>query len=178
MKKFDAAITRDNIFMLIRYSGITLEEFGNIIGVSKRWIQYLKKGIYDLDISGIEKASIFFNVPFSRITTTAIAPSPHYRKNLQLHHKTNSEYNKILSQNPSIPYLIEFILLNDVDFVSLPEMEIKDVKKILKKYNLNYKGSSLSVEFQKSEFIKHWPHPTKKNTNLYAKNKAPDTTEA
>ncbi|MBD1433527.1 helix-turn-helix transcriptional regulator [Sphingobacterium sp. DN00404] len=169
MKKFNAEITRKNILMLIRYSGITLEEFGNIIGVSKRWMQYLKKGRYDFDISAIEKASIFFNVSFGRLTTTLIAPPDDYRRTLQLHHKNNTEYSKILSENPSIPYTIEFILMKDSEFTTNPNMEIKDVRRILKNYNLVYKGSSLSTELQKSEFVECWPHSTKKNTNIYRK---------
>lgn len=167
MKKFNAVITRENIFMLIRYSGITLEEFGNIIGVSKRWVQYLKKGTYDFDISAIEKASIFFNVAFAKLTTAVIVPPDNYRKTLQLHHKNNTEYSKILSENPSIPYLIEFILMKDEEFTTNQKMEIKDIRRILKRYDLVYDGSSLSTELQKSEFIKCWPHPTKMRTNLY-----------
>lgn len=169
MKKFNAAITRENILMLIRYSGITLEEFGNIIGVSKRWIQYLKKGTYDFDISAIEKASIFFNIPFGKLTTTSLVPTDDYRRSLQLHHKNNIEYSKILSENPSIPYVIEFILLRDNEFNNKSNMEIKDVRKILKNYNLIYKGSSLSTELQKSAFVECKPHPTKKNTNVYSR---------
>lgn len=42
MKNFDAAVTRENIFMLIQHSGITLEKFANVMGLSKRWIQYIK----------------------------------------------------------------------------------------------------------------------------------------
>src|SRR5690606_20913244 len=131
MKKFNAAITRENILMLIRYSGITLEEFGNIIGVSKRWVQYLKKSTYDFDISAIERASIFFNVAFAKLTTALIIPPNNYRKTLQLHHKNNTEYSKILSENPSIPYLIEFILMKDGEFTTTPKMEIKDIRQIL-----------------------------------------------
>ena len=169
MKKFDAEITRKNIFTLVRYSGITLEEFGNIIGVSKRWVQYLKKSVYDFDISAIEKACTFFNIAFTKLTTTIITPQENYRKTLQLYHKKNTEYNKILSENPSIPYLIKFILLKDEEFITSLEMEIKDIKRIIKKYDLVYDGSSLSTELQKSEFIEHWPHPTKKRTYLYKK---------
>lgn len=167
MKKFNAALTRENIFMLIRYSGITLEEFANIIEVSKRWVQYVKQGTYAFDISSIEKASIFFNVDFTKLTTTKIKPAANYRSILQKHHKNNLQYNKLLFENPSIPYAIEFILSEDEDFINGNEMEIKDIKEILKKNGLIYDGSSLSTELQKSEKIQHWPHPTKKKTNVY-----------
>lgn len=169
MKKFNADITKDNIFELIRHSGISLESFGNIIGVSKRWIHYLKKGTYQFDLVGIEKSSEFFNIPFTKLTTTSIVPPNNYRISLQKHHKKNPEYSKILLENPSIPYIIEFVLLIDETFISQKELEIKDVKRILLKYNLIYKGSSLSTEFQKSNFIEHWSHPTKKKTYLYKK---------
>ncbi|WP_313419891.1 helix-turn-helix domain-containing protein [Sphingobacterium multivorum] len=167
MKKFSATITRDNIFILVRYSGLTLEEFGNIMGLSKRWIQYLKEGKYDFDIPSIEKASSFFNVPFTKLTTTIVKPSFGYRKMLESYHKNNIEYSKILSEPPSIPYLIEFILMRDPDFTTRTEMEIKDIRKIISKYDLTYKGSSLSTELQKSDFVEFWPHPTKNRTNLY-----------
>jgi len=167
MKRFNAEITKDNIFELIRHSGISLEAFGNIIGVSKRWVHYLKKGTYKFDLAGIEKACEFFNIQFTKLTTRSIIPPDNYRISLQSYHKRNPEYSKILTENPSISYIIEFVLLKDKTFLSQKEMEIKDVKRILLKYNLVYKGSSLSTEFQKSEFIEHWPHPTKKNTYLY-----------
>src|SRR5690606_24869296 len=103
----------------------------------------LKKGTYNFDISGIEQASIFFNIAFAKLTTAIIAPPDNYRKVLQLHHKNSLEYGKILSENPSIPYLIEFILMKDEEFTTNPEMEIKDIRRILEKYNLVYDGSSL-----------------------------------
>lgn len=167
MKKFSATITRKNIFILIRYTGLTLEEFGNIIGLSKRWVQYVKEGKYDFDIPSIEKASNFFNVPFIKLTTTIVTPSFGYRKMLEAYHKNNTEYSKILSEPPSIPYLIEFILMKDSEFTTRTEMEIRDIRKIIGKYDLDYKGSSLSTELQKSDFVEFWPHPTKNRTNLY-----------
>ncbi|MBD1427705.1 hypothetical protein [Sphingobacterium arenae] len=74
-----------------------------------------------------------------------------------------------MSENPSIPYVIEFILLKDKEFTNNSNMEIKDVRRILKDYNLIYKGSSLSTELQKSGFVECKQHPTKKNTNVYSK---------
>lgn len=112
-------------------------------------------------------ARIFFNVDFTRLTTAQSKPAANYRNILQKHHKTNPEYGKSLSENPSIPYAIEFILTKDNEFVNSDEMEIKEVKRLLEKYDLVYDGSSLSTELQKSDFIQFRPHPFKKRRNLY-----------
>jgi hypothetical protein len=167
MKKFDAVVTRENIFMLIRYSGITLEEFANIVGLSKRWLQYVKSGTYDFDLTSIDKVCMFFNIDFINLTTTKLKLKSNYRSLLQKHHKNNLEYSKILSEPPSISYVIEFILIKDNEFVESDGMEIRNIRKILDKYGLVYKSSSVSNELQKSKFIKFEKHPKKKGTNLY-----------
>lgn len=169
MKNFDAAITRENIFMLIRYSGITLEHFANVIGLSKRWVQYIKSGTYDFDIESINNACKFFDVDFTKITTAKLKPRLNYRSWLQKQHKFNLEYSKILSEAPSIPYAIEFILIKDSEFIEEDGLEIKSIREIFKKYDLVYASSSLSNELQKSNFIKFSKHPKKAQTNLYSK---------
>lgn len=160
--------------MLIRYSGLSLEKTANIIDVSKRWLQYVKKKTHDFDIPTIEKFCAFFNVDFITLTTSKLNLKPDYRSLLQKHHKSNLEYNKILSETPSIPYAIEFILTTDVNFIKSEGMEIKEIRNILEKHNLSYNGSSLSNELRKSEFIEYWDHPTKKNTYLYRIKKQDD----
>lgn len=136
-----------------------MEEFANIIGLSKRWLQYVKSGTYDFDHASIDKACKFFNIDFINLTTLKLKSS--YRSSLQKHHKSNLEYSKILSEAPSISYAIEFILIKDNEFIESDGTEIRKIRKILEKYDLTYKSSSLSNELQKSPFIILKKHPKK-----------------
>lgn len=67
-------------------------------------------------------------------------------------------------------YAIEFVLNKDNEFIESDRTEIRNIRKILEKYGLTYKSSSLSNELQKSPFIIYEKHPNKTQTNLYSKN--------
>lgn len=169
MKDFDKNQTRDNIFLLIHYSGISDEQFSNILGVSLRWFRYIKSGKYDFKIDEIEKASKFFDTPFNSITSKALKPSKNLRSMLITIHKTNTEFLTPLLEPPTIPYAIEFILLNDAEFDN-SRLEIKDISKIFEKRGWRFKSSSISNALkQMTHLISAKPHPTKGGTNLYTK---------
>lgn len=171
MNDFNSTITKDNIFQLLRHSGLTDEQFANIIEISVRWLGYIKNDRYEFKIKEIEKASKFFNVPFNTLTSKRLTISKKLRDNLIITHKSNTEYLKPLLDHPSIPYAIEFTLLDDPDFQGR-ELEVKDIKAIFKKNNWDFASSSISngLKFM-SHLIRVRSHPTKKGTNLYSKRK-------
>lgn len=170
MKIFDASLTKNNILHCIRYSGISDEDFANIIGISIRKFKYIKAEEFSLTINDIEKASAFFKISFDKITTTEISLNKNYRAILLDYHYSNLEYKKILQDKPSIPYAIEFILIASQEFLN-KKMEVKAIKAIIENNGYVYTSSSLTNELQKSEFIEFEPHPTKKGTFVYSKKK-------
>ena len=170
MITFDADLTRENILYCLRFSGISIEGFTNILGVSVRKFKYVKARKSNFNINDIEKASAFFRVSFSKLTTTRITLSGDFRRSLLSHHHNNLEYTKILEDKPSIPYAIQFILITNDEFLE-NKMEVKAIKKLLDKKGFSYASSSLTNELKKSELIDYEPHPSKKGTFLYFKKK-------
>ncbi|AMP99821.1 hypothetical protein AY601_2947 [Pedobacter cryoconitis] len=168
MKHFDANLTRENIFKCISYSGLTDENFANIIGISLRKFQYIKAKKFEFTIKDIEKACTFFKIPFDKITTTSIVLLNNYRESLLDYHIDKLEFKKILQDKPSISFAIEFILIHDSSFLDI-KLEIKNIKAILDKYGYSYTSSSLTNELKKSKFINFEPHPLKKGTFIYSK---------
>src|SRR5690606_1972008 len=155
------------IILLFNKSGLTLENFANILEISIRWLKDIKSSNYIFDIESIKKASEFFNISFKKITTEKIHVPEDLRIILQKRHAKNVEYNKILSDPPSVPFIIDNILVKDDEFIFSDGMELKFVKKIILRYYPGLKLTNLSNDLQKSASIKYWKHPTKKNTNLY-----------
>lgn len=168
MKTFDASLTKNNILRCIRYSGISDEDFSNIIGISIRKFKYIKSEKFSFTINDIKKASTFFKISFDRITTTKISLNKNYRTELLDYHRNNLEYKKILQDKPSIPYAIEFILIAIPEF-SNKKMEVKAIKAMIEEKGYIYASSSLTNELKKSEFIEFEPHPSKKGTFVYSK---------
>lgn len=169
MKDFNKEITRENIFLLLYYSGLTDEQFSNILSVSLRWFRYIKSGKYNFKIEEIERAARFFNIPFNSITSKPLNLSKNFRSLLTDFHKNNTEYLAPLLAAPTIPYAIEFKLLDDPGFKN-KKLEIKDIRSIFEKSGWNFKSSSLSNALKSmSQFINIESHPTKGGTNLYSK---------
>lgn len=169
MNDFNRELTKENIFRLLSYSGLTDEQFANILGVSIRWLEYIKNDTYDFKIPEIEKASKFFNLPFYNITSKQLVISKNLRENLVAVHKNNTEYLKPLLDTPSIPYAIEFKLLDDPDFQG-KELEVKEINKIFEKSGWSFASSSLSNGLkQMGEFIQYRKSPYKEGTHLYSK---------
>lgn len=169
MKAYNAKITTENIKNHFKNSGLTIEVFANVLDVSKRWLEYIfsENEKYEFNPKTIQKACEFFLSDFRKFTTE-IQPVPDdLRVILKKKHIKNIEYNKILSDAPSIPFIIDKILVKDEGFTTSEGLELRFIKKILEKYYSGLKLTNLSSDLQKSEFIEHWPHPTKKNTYLY-----------
>lgn len=171
MKAYNAKITIENTKNYFKSSGLTIEVFANILDVSKRWLEYVfsDNDKYEFTPKTIQKACEFFLTDFRKFTTE-IQPVPDdLRAILKKKHIRNIEYNKILSDAPSVPFIIDKILLKEEEFTMSDGMELKSIKKILWRYYPELKLTNLSGDLQKSVFIEHWPHPTKKNTYLYKK---------
>jgi|SRR5690606_21893555 len=171
MKTFDANIAKINILNYFNKCGITIEAFVNIIGISDRWfklVSSLKKD-YVFDVETVKKSCNFFGVDFHKFTTTICEPPTNLREILQKKHGKNPEYSKILHDIPSLPFIIDNELIYDSEFNSTTEVEVKAIKKIIRKYYPKIELTNLSRTLQKSEFIECKPHPTKKNTNIYSK---------
>ncbi|WP_160069117.1 helix-turn-helix domain-containing protein [Sphingobacterium bovisgrunnientis] len=171
MKAYNAKITTANIKNYFKNSGLTIEVFANVLDVSKRWLEYIfsENDKYEFTPKTIQKACEFFSTDFRKFTTE-IQPVPDdLRVILKKKHLRNIEYTKILSDAPSIPFIIDKILIIDEEFTSSQGIELKYIKEIIWKYYPELKLTNLSSDLQKSDFIEHWPHPTKKNTKLYMK---------
>lgn len=173
MKVYDAQIAKKNILNFFKKSGITIEAFANILGISDRWIKYIQtneKYVFDVEI--VKKASAFFVVEYNIISSTLLTPPNNLRQVLQKKHFKNLEYSKILNDTPSISFIIENVLLIDEDFKSSDGLELKYIKNIIKKYYPNMKLTTLSSELVKSTVIETTKSPIKINTNLYKPKKS------
>lgn len=167
---YNAKITTENIKNHFEKSGLTIEVFANILEVSKRWLEYILAGEknYELAPYTIQKACDFFIADFRKFTTEPQTVPEDFREFLKKKHSRNSEYNKILSDAPSVPFIIDEILAKDDEFISSNGLELKFVKQIIWKYYPGLKLTNLSSDLQKSGFIKHRLHPhKKKKTNIY-----------
>ncbi|MCA5005679.1 hypothetical protein [Sphingobacterium bovistauri] len=172
MNAYNAKITIKNIKNYFEKSGLTIEVFANVLDVSKRWLEYIlaEEKNYEFIANTVQKACDFFVVDFGKFTTELQTVPKDLRELLKIKHSRNSEYSKILSDTPSVPFIINEILINDLEFINSTELELRFVKKIIWKYYSEVKLSNLSADLQKSDLIEHWIHPTKKKkTNLYKK---------
>ncbi|MGJ1242402.1 hypothetical protein [Sphingobacterium siyangense] len=83
MKIYDAQIAKKNILNFFKKSGITIEGFANIIGTSDRWIKYIQsneKYVFDVEI--VKKASAFFAIEYSNMSSTVFNPPDNLRQAL------------------------------------------------------------------------------------------------
>ena len=169
MANYSKEILQENVFTLLRFSGITYEQFANILEISLRKLKYVKNGESEFSIADVSKIAIFFNKSFAEITTQKIEVNRNFRNELLNIYRKNVEYRKILEDRPSIPYAIEFILIFDPEFEN-SGLEVKQILQIFRKYGWDYRSSSVSKELKKmGGLIKLKPHPQKKGVNLYAK---------
>lgn len=169
MKAYNAQITKENILNYFSRSGLTIEAFANLLGISKRWLEYVFSGKenYEFDPNTVQRACDFFVVDFRKFTTDLQQVPSDLRKTLQKKHSKNTEYNKILSDPPSVPFIIENILAKDDEFVESHGMELKSIRRIIRSYYPGLRLTNLSADLQNSESVAHRPHPIKKKTNLY-----------
>ena len=169
MKTFDANIAKINILNYFNKCGLTVESFANILGISDRWFKSVisPKNAFVFDVETVKKACHFFAMDFHKFTSKICEPPRNLREILQKKHAKNTEYSKLLNDDPSLPFIIDNILVYDDEFVSTPGMEGKDIKRIIRKYYPKIEFSNLSKTLQKSEYIHYEPHPTKKKTNVY-----------
>lgn len=169
MANYSREILRENVFNLLRFSGLTFEQFANILEISLRKLKYVKNGESEFSISDVDKIAVFFDVSFTELTTKQVEVTKNFRNELLNIHRRNVEYRKTLEDPPSIPYAIEFVLVFDPDFKH-KELEVKQILHIFRKYGWDYRSSSVSKELKKMvTLIKSKPHPKKKGVNLYSK---------
>lgn len=170
MKAYNAKITSENIKNHFEKSGLTIEVFANILEVSKRWLEYILAGEknYEFAPNTIQKACDFFIADFRKFTTELQIVPKNFREFLKMKHSKNSEYSKILFDAPSVPFIIDEILIKDHEFISSAGLELKFVKQIIWRYYPELKLTNLSSDLQKSASIHQSLHPTKKKkTNIY-----------
>lgn len=169
MANYSKEILQNNVFTLLRYSGITYEQFADILEISLRKLKYVKNGESEFSIADVSKIAIFFDKSFAEITTKKIEVDRNFRNELLNIHRKNVEYRKILEDRPSIPYAIEFILVFDPEFEN-SELEVKQILQIFRKYGWEYRSPSVSKELKRMKsLILSKPHDQKKGTNLYSK---------
>lgn len=169
MNNIDPKIASDNILKLLHNSGISDEEFANLIEISIRWFKYIKSGQYFFKDSEIKIACELFGQKVKHIGDRLFEADNDLRDYLIKIHRNNDRYSAIVNKDPTIPYAIEFKLLNDPDFQKR-KLEVKEINKIFNKYGWDFKSSSLSNALKKmSKYIKHETSPDKKGTHLYSK---------
>ncbi|WP_259016795.1 hypothetical protein [Emticicia fluvialis] len=169
MANYSKEILQENVFNLLHFSGITDEQFANILEISLRKLKYVKKRESEFTIADVNKIALFFDKSFAEITTKKVEVNRNFRNELLSIHRKNVEYRKILEDRPSIPYAIEFILVFDPEFKN-SEFEVKQILQVFRKYGWNYRSPSVSKELKNmSSLILSKPHPQKKGINLYFK---------
>lgn len=172
MDNLNKTLIKKNLFILLAYSGLTDINFANLLGVSDKQIKRIKKGEAEFSIDNINKACDFFHKSLTNINNKEISLSFNYRDKLTEIHKANSEYSTFLQNRPTISYAINFELLNNPSFL-LGKLEIKSIKQIFKERGWMFASSYISLAMQRNVMlIKTEPHPTKKGTFLYSKNKS------
>lgn len=170
MKVYNANITNENIKNYFKKSGLTIEVFANILEISKRWLEYILAGEKNYEFAPyiIQKACDFFIVDFGKFTTELQIVPKDFREFLKKKHFRNTEYNKILSDAPSVPFIIDEILVRDNEFINSDGLELKFIKRIIWGYYPELPLTNLSSDLQKSDFIEHRLDLTKKKkTNIY-----------
>lgn len=169
MNSIDPKIASSNILKLLHNSGISDEEFANLIEISIRWFKYIKSGQYFFKDSEIKTACEFFGQKIKYIGDRSFEVGNDLRDYLIKIHRNNDRYSAIVNSDPTIPYAIEFKLLNDPDFQK-GKLEVKEINKIFNKYGWDFKSSSLSNALKKmNKYIKYEISPDKKGTHLYSK---------
>lgn len=160
---------RKNIFRLLDCSGLTDIAFANLLFISEKQLRLIKGGKAEFKIDSINKACDFFKITFNSINNKEIDLDRTLRGKLTLQHKNNPEFSKILNDNPSITYAIDFELLENKDFIS-GWLEIKDIRKLFKQRGWIYSSSYTSLGINRAkDKIDIKMHPTKANTKIYTK---------
>lgn len=168
MKVYDAQIAKRNILNFFKKSGISIEDFANILEISDRWIKYLiAEDKYVFNVELVKKASAFFMMDYTNMSSIILAPPSNLRQILQKKHSKNPEFSKILNDIPTVLFIIDNILALDDDFKNSNGLELKYVKIIIRRYYPSLKLTTLSSELQKSTMIETSKSPIKINTNLY-----------
>ena len=66
MANYSKEILRENVFNLLRFSGLTFEQFANILEISLRKLKYVKNGESEFSISDVDKIAVFFDISFTQ----------------------------------------------------------------------------------------------------------------
>ncbi len=169
MANLNKELIHRNIFKLLNHSGLTDISFANLLGVSDKQVKRIKKGDAKFSIDNINKACDFFKKSLSSINNKEVEVDRRFRDKLIVSHKGNTEYSKVLNDNPSITYAIDFELMENEAFIE-KGLEIKDIRMIFKARGWEYSSSYTSLAMQRNKArIAIFPHLTKKDTNLYSK---------
>jgi len=158
--------TLKNILNLIDASGLTENQFAEMMNLSIRKWRYIKKGRVDLKLSDIEKIGNFFYVSVSQLSGTNFKVRNDLRHFLLEKYKNNTEYRAHLEKKPSLIFAIKYVLLSYRGF--LEPMEVKDIQLYFKSLNWEFKSSSISnALIRLREEIDIQPHPSKTKTFTY-----------
>ncbi|RYD95836.1 MAG: hypothetical protein EOP54_15065 [Sphingobacteriales bacterium] len=159
-------IFTENLNLLIEHSGLTDENFSNMMGFSLRKLKYLKNGKGSLKVDELEKISSFFSM--KNINTKKINVEKDLRLKLIKTHAKNEEYITSLREAPTIVYAIKIVLLDEGIFEN--PIGVKEIKSFFKQRDWNYSSSAISMALTRMpDLIKIEPHPSKKGTFVYSK---------
>lgn len=169
MAIFDKDLIKENLFILLDFSGLSDITFANLLDISSKQVKRLRKGEAEFSIDNINKACDFFSQSRQEINAREISPKISFRDNLIFIHKDNTEYSTILAKRPSITFAINFELFEHPLFLE-GKLTVNEIGKIFKDKGWTFASSYISLAMKRNlDKIKIEPHPTKKGTFVYSK---------
>lgn len=169
MTNLNEDIIRSNIFKLAEYSGISEINLSLILDISVRQLERIKNGDGSFSIKSINKACSFFNYDIKELNVKKNIVAHEFRERLKEIHKSNIEYYKVLSDRPSITYVIKFILVENSVFLS-KGLPVRDIRKFLLERGYTFSSAHISLGLSRLKSIDRKSNPDKKNTFIYKLN--------
>ncbi|MGJ1436913.1 hypothetical protein [Sphingobacterium siyangense] len=150
MKSLNLSLIRDNIFKLLDYSGLTDLAFANILDISEKQLRLIKKKKANFNEDNINRACVFFTVPFSKLNTPEIEIDIHFRSTLSSRHQKNSEFHSILESTPTITFAIKYSLLADLNFKKYG-FSTGEIKKFFSQQGWEYSSRYISLAMARNK---------------------------
>lgn len=142
--KIDQNKIRTNIFKLINCSGINKIDFANMLGMSDRQLRRIELGKAEFSMNTIAKCCEFFSVSFELLNKDKIEVDTGFRNFLLMKHSGNTEFEKLLTDRPSITYAIDFVLMKEEAF-NKEGMTVDEIRKVFSAHNWVYTSAYISL---------------------------------
>lgn len=148
--------------------GLSLLSFSILTDLSKASIVNIENAKNGYNLNLLDNISNFTQYQLKELIDPDFETKGDIRAKLLGVYADNEQISSILGATPEIPYAIEQKVLLE-GFLDEPK-EISQIKKHLRNYNWEYKGTSISITLKRmADKVKIEQHPTKKNTFIYSK---------